>query len=148
MIMGVHYEVVFTSFLYDDTPQETLDALRWHLGLLADRPPGLGADEHPDRLLCPDSASNLPGGDVASLQRQHREAADDGPPTQAWGLFSRTRWPEDVMPRIATIMELLAGQVADGGYGGYYRDETSAEATAFDFAGTPERGTPERGSVG
>jgi hypothetical protein len=132
---GTRYEVVFACFLREDTPDETLDALRWHLGLLAERPPALLAEQQ-DRLLCPDPASGLPGGDVAALEHQRHDDGD-GEPGSAWGLFSRTAWPEHAMPALATIMELLAGQVADAGYGGYFRELGSAEATAFDFARPP-----------
>jgi hypothetical protein len=130
--MSVQYEVVLACFLRDETPAETLDALRWHLGLLADRPEGASAANHADRLLCPDPASSLPGGDVASLQRQLQSRADGGQ-AQAWGLYSRTVWPDDAMPGLATVLELVVGNVAEGGYGGYYRDVRSTEATAFDF---------------
>ena len=130
--MSVQYEVVLACFLRDETTSGTLDALRWHLGLLSDRPPGVTPADHPDRLLCPDPASGLPGGDVASLQLQ-AQTLDDGGPTQAWGLYSRTVWPEDALPGLATVLELVAGNVANAGYGGYYRDVRSTEATAFDF---------------
>jgi hypothetical protein len=130
--MSVQYEVVLACFLRDETPAETLDALRWHLGLMADRPPGASAADHPRRLLRPDPASGLPGGDVASLQLQRQTLADGGQ-AQAWGLYSRTAWPGDALPGLATVLELVAGNVAEAGYGGYYRDIRSTEATAFDF---------------
>jgi hypothetical protein len=132
LIMSVQYEVVFACFLRDDTPAETLDALRWHLGLLSDRPPGISAADQPDRLLCPDPASGLPGGDVASLQPQ-AQTLDHGRQAEAWGLYSRTVWAEDALPGLAAVLELVAGNVANGGYGGYYRDVRSTNATAFDF---------------
>lgn len=133
VIMSVRYEVVFACFLRADIPEDTLDVLRWHLGQLADRPAGLGADDHPDRLLCPNPASGLPGGDIASLQHQVRRSGA-GRDIPAWGLFSRTLWPEDAMTQMTTIIEVLAAHVADSGYGGYYREEDAAEATAFAFA--------------
>jgi hypothetical protein len=136
--MGVTYEVVLACFLRDETSAGTLDALRWHLGLLADRPPGVSADDQPERLLCPDPASGLPGGDVASLQRQRHAAGDDGQ-AQAWGLYSRTAWPEDALSRLPSMLELVAANVAEGGYGGYYRDVRSPEATAFDFGAPGDR---------
>jgi hypothetical protein len=130
--MSVQYEVVLACFLRDETPAETLDALRWHLGLLASRPPGVSAADHPDRLLCPDPASSLPGGDVASLQRQRHALADDGP-AEAWGMYSRTVWPDEALSGLATVLELVAGNIAEAGYGGYYRDLRSLDATAFEF---------------
>jgi hypothetical protein len=131
--MSLHYEVVFTCFLRDDTPIETLDVLRWHLGLLDDWPPGLDQGGQVDRLLCPDPASSLPGGDVAALQQQLLKSAP-GLGTLAWGLFARTLWPDDRMDDMAVVMELIAPHVAEAGYGGYFRPEDSAEATAFSFA--------------
>jgi hypothetical protein len=130
--MSVQYEVVFACFLRDETPAETLDALRWHLGLAPDRPPGISPADQPDRLLRPDPASGLPGGDVASLQLQ-AQTLNGGGRAQAWGLYSRTIWPEDALPGLAAVLELIAGNVANAGYGGYYRDVRSTEATAFDF---------------
>ncbi|MEU2614728.1 hypothetical protein ABZ570_24560 [Micromonospora sp. NPDC007271] len=67
--MSLHYEVVLTCFLADETPPEVLDALRWHLGLRDERPATLDPGEHPYPLLEPDPGSYLPGGDVASLRR-------------------------------------------------------------------------------
>jgi hypothetical protein len=130
--MSVKFEVVLACFLRDETPAETLDALRWHLGLLADRPPGVSAVDHPGRLLGPDPASLLPGGDVASLQRQQQPLANGGQ-AQAWGLYSRTVWSDDALPGLATVLELVAENVAQAGYGGYYRDMTSLDATALAF---------------
>ncbi|MFJ4152764.1 hypothetical protein ACIP10_35045 [Streptomyces galbus] len=43
--MSLHFEVVFTCFLRDNTPDTVLDALRWHLGMAPERPSGLNADE-------------------------------------------------------------------------------------------------------
>lgn len=132
LIMSVQYEVVLACFLRDETPLEILDALRWHLGLLSDRPPGASLTDQRDRLLCPDPASGLPGGDVASLQLQAQTLGDGGR-ARAWGLYSRTVWAEDALPGLASVLELVAGNVANAGYGGYYRDVRSTEATAFDF---------------
>jgi hypothetical protein len=126
------YEVVFACFLRDDTPDEILEALRWHLGQIADRPPELDAAEHPDRLLNPDPASPLPGGDIASLLDQPTAAmAETG--SRGWGLFSRTLWPEDAMTEMGSIIQLVAPYVAEPGYGGHYREEHATEAVAFAF---------------
>ncbi len=137
LIMSVRFEVVLACFLRDETPAETLDALRWHLGLLVDRPPGVSAADHPDRLLCPDPASSLPGGDVASLQRQRHWLAG-AQQTQAWGLYSRTVWPDDALPGLAKVLELVAGNIAEAGYGGFYRDVRSVDATALEFDTPPD----------
>ncbi len=137
--MSVQYELVLACFLRDETPAETLDALRWHLGLLDERPPGVSAAANPSRLLCPDPASALPGGDIAALRHQRQTLADGGQ-AQAWGLYSRTVWPDDALPAFAAVLELVAGHVAEGGYGGYYRDIRSTQATAFDFG--PPRDLP------
>jgi|SRR5215469_4486740 len=133
MIVSLCYEVVFACFLRADTPEEALDALRWHLGLLGSRPASLDDEAHSDRLLCPDPASSLPGRDVASLQPQPITVADTGEAPE-WGLYSRKLWSEDSMEQMATIMELLAPHIAAGGYGGYFREEHASEATAFTFA--------------
>ena len=137
--MSAHYEVVFSCFLRDDTPAEILDALRWHLGLVAGQP----ADSEPGQrpLLLPDPASSLPGGDVASLRFQSH-GIDTSGRAAAWGLFSRSLWPDDAMGQLSTIMELIAPHVAREGYGGYFRDVTTADATAFEFRPAESAATP------
>jgi hypothetical protein len=70
--MSDHYEVVFACFLRDDTPDDVLDALRWHLGLLADRPASLDPDEHDEQRLLPDPDTRLPGREFVELRRQER----------------------------------------------------------------------------
>ncbi|HXW45460.1 MAG TPA: hypothetical protein VEL03_11775 [Streptosporangiaceae bacterium] len=137
--MSVQYEVVFSCFLRDDTPAAILDCLRWHLGQQAERPPYL--DDSQRALLRPDPASRLPGGDVASLQLQagRSEAGDAGP---VWGLFSRSLWPDDALDQLSTIMELIAPHVARQGYGGYFRDVTTADATAFEFRAADSPAAP------
>jgi hypothetical protein len=148
VIMSMHYEVVFSCFLRDDTPERVLEALRWHLGLAAEWPAGPAADEPVERLLRPDQASNLPGGDIASLRRQ-AVAGAAGSDRYAWGLFSRNRWLDDAMGSMTAIMELLAPHAAESGYGGYFREESATEATAFEFAangsGGQQSGTPSPG---
>jgi len=137
--MTVRYEVVISCFLRDDTPAEILDALRWHLGLLSEQPDDLDPTQR--ALLRTDPASRLPGGDVASLRHQHGAAGslEDG---QGWGLFSRTLWPDDAMDQLSTIMELVAPYVASPGYGGYFRDVTAADATAFEFRAAESPASP------
>lgn len=88
--MSDHYEIVISCFLEDDTPEEVLDTLRWHLGLIEQRPAPLNEDTAPYRLLAPDPDSRrLPGGEIARLQRQTRgfTAASD---PYAWGMYART----------------------------------------------------------
>lgn len=137
------YEVVFACFLRRDTPDEILDALRWHLGQLPGQPPAPDGGEPASRLLSPDPDSVLPGGDVASLQLQHL-GSTSGQDDPVWGLFSRTLWPEDAMTELTAIMELVAPHVAEDGYGGFYREEHAMDATAFAFStGTP----PESGGT-
>ncbi|WP_042369598.1 hypothetical protein [Streptacidiphilus neutrinimicus] len=130
--MSLHFEVVFTCFLRDDTPNEVLDALRWHLGLLPDRPAGIDPDEHTYPVLVPDPDGRLPGGDVASLQRQSRGFAA-GRELHAWGLFSRNLWLDDEMGELVTILDLVAPHVDEPGYGGFFREEYDAEPTVFTF---------------
>jgi len=128
--MTVHYEVVLSCFLRDDTPAEVLDALRWHLGLLTEQPADLDPSQR--ALLRADLSSRLPGGDVAALQPQASGAGPAGD-EPGWGLFSRTLWPADAMDQMSTIMELITPYIASPGYGGYFRDVTAADATAFEF---------------
>jgi hypothetical protein len=139
VIMSMHYEVVFSCFLRDDTPEEVIDALRWHLGLAAEWPASLAADEPAERLLRSDQASNLPGGDIASLRRQAVPGAAESD-VYAWGLFSRNLWLDDAMGSMTAIMELLAPHAAESGYGGYFREESATEATAFEFAASGSDG--------
>ncbi|MFC5911647.1 hypothetical protein [Streptacidiphilus monticola] len=130
--MSLHFEVVFTCFLRDDTPGTVLDVLRWHLGLSTERPTGLDPDEHTYQVLAPDPDSRLPGGDVASLRRQSRGFAA-GMELFAWGLLSRNHWLDDEMGELVTILDLLAPHIEEPGYGGYFREEYDAEPTVFTF---------------
>lgn len=120
--MGMHYEMVFTCFLKDDTPESVLDVLRWHTGMLADEPASVGSDEYPSPLLTPNPAgsAHLAGGEFAHLIQQRRGARD------AWGLFVRVLWPDDILEELVSILELLAPHVDEPGYGGYFRAETDA----------------------
>ncbi|MEV7189509.1 hypothetical protein [Kitasatospora sp. NPDC093102] len=130
--MSFHYEVVFTCFLQDDTPDTVLDALRWHLGLASERPAELDEEEHAYPLLSPDPDSRLPGGDFASLRRQSRGFMA-GRQLHAWGLCSRNLWLDDMMGDLITILDLLAPHVEEPGFGGYFREESDVETTVFTF---------------
>ncbi|KIQ65719.1 hypothetical protein TR51_18255 [Kitasatospora griseola] len=129
--MSLHFEVVITCFLRDDTPDTVLNAVRWHLGLIADRPAGLDADEHMCPMLLPDPDSRLPGGDVASLRRQSRDRAAGA--EFGWGLLSRNYWLDDEMGELATILDLLAPHVEEPGYGGFFREEFDGKPTVLTF---------------
>ncbi len=130
--VSLHFEVVFTCFLRDDTPDAVLDALRWHLGFISERPSGLGEEEHAYPLLEPDPDGPLPGGDCASLRRQSRGFGADGE-IHAWGLFSRNYWLDDDLGELVVILRLLAPHVEEPGFGGYFREEYAAEPTVFTF---------------
>lgn len=70
--MSLHYEVVFTCFLREDTPARVLDSPRWHLGDHTDPPAAFERPDGPYPLLSPDPDSYLPGGEFASPHRQLR----------------------------------------------------------------------------
>ena len=129
--MSVRFEVVFSCFLRGDTPSEVLEAVRWHLGLAAERPAGLDPAEHPDRLLETDEESCLPGGDVASLRHREHGFEDFGR-LGVWGLHSRNYWLDDIMGELVTVLDLLA-PYAENGYGGYFRAETEVKPTVLVF---------------
>lgn len=130
--VSLHYEVVFTCFLRDDTPDSVLAALRWHLGLALERPAELDAEEHSYPLLSPDPDSRLPGGDFVSLRRQSRGFTHGGE-LHAWGLFSRNLWLDDMMGDLCTVLDLLAPHVEEPGYSGYFREEFDTEPIVFTF---------------
>ncbi|WP_405896287.1 hypothetical protein OG242_00955 [Streptomyces sp. NBC_00727] len=121
--MSLHYEVVFTCFLREDTPAPVLDALRWHLGMTEVPPRGHGEEEYAYPLLSPDPHSRLPGGDFASLRLQ-----DEG-----WGLYSRNYWLDDDMGELVTVLDLLAPHIASPGFGGYFREEYESRPALFTF---------------
>ncbi|MGW1186061.1 hypothetical protein ACWD7Y_14995 [Streptomyces drozdowiczii] len=121
--MSLHYEVVFTCFLRDDTPIAVLDALRWHLGLTEQPPQGYGEEEYAYPLLAPDPHSRLPGGDFASLRRQG----------EGWGLYSRNYWLDDDMGELVTVLDLLAPHIARPGFGGHFREEDELRPTHLTF---------------
>jgi hypothetical protein len=129
--MSLRYEVVFSCFLVDDTPAEVLDELRWHLGL-PDGPLTTRDGEDACPLLRPDPDSYLPGGEVAFLRRQMR-GTRRGHDIHAWGLFTRNGWHDDAIGEMAIILDLIAPNVVEDGYGGYFREEYDAEPRAFVF---------------
>ncbi|MFE4698928.1 hypothetical protein ACFRIC_17850 [Streptomyces sp. NPDC056738] len=127
--MSIRYEMVFTCFLRDDTPESVLDALRWYMGLRADRPEPVGNDEYPHPLLTPnsDSSTHLAGGELAHLVHQSRGSRD------VWGLFVRVLWPDAILEEAVAILELLAPHVDEPGYGGYFREEADAWPSVYMF---------------
>ncbi|MFF3395796.1 hypothetical protein ACFYW1_33345 [Streptomyces sp. NPDC002669] len=125
--MSLHYEVVFTCFLRDGTPEPVLEALRWHTGASEERPPHLDEDEHPYQLLAPDPDSRLPGGEFASLRYQSLGSQD------AWGLFTRNLWLDDDIGELTTVMDLLAPHVEGSGYAGYLREEYDTAVSVLTF---------------
>jgi hypothetical protein len=124
MAMSYHYEVVFGCFLREDTPETVLDTLRWHMGLLKDRPGFLERDEYYEQPLAPDPDSPLAGGDVAELRLQDR----------GWGLLSRSYWLDDDIGWVLDLVELIAPYAATRGYGGFFREVGEVVPTAFAFA--------------
>ena len=79
--MSVHYEMVFTCFLKDNTPESVLTP---SAGTWTSRA-AVGTDECPYPLLTPNADSNthLAGGELARLVHQSRGSRN------AWGLFVR-----------------------------------------------------------
>jgi hypothetical protein len=122
--MSAYYEIVFSLFIRDNTGDEELDALRWHLGLSEQRPEecAIGTG-YP--LLRPHDGSALPGGDVVAFQRQR---VYGGGRTHAWGLYTRLYWLDDTWANhwieVATWLVSLA---ASDGYAGYFREETDEQ---------------------
>ncbi|GLY53759.1 hypothetical protein [Lentzea sp. NBRC 102530] len=132
--MSLHFEVVYSLFLRDDTPRETLDELRYHLGLTEDRPQNLVVDhDHP--VLAPDPDSYLPGGEHVALRRQGRGRNSDGE-IHAWGLYARLYWVDDQWAEVWwQVAQWLAPYVADDGYIGFYREEQDERPTPFMVSG-------------
>ncbi|MFF7204144.1 hypothetical protein [Streptomyces sp. NPDC008141] len=132
--MSDHYEVVFSCFLRDDTPESVMAALRWHLGLDAEFPENLDADEgqlYP--LLDPDNHNScLPGGDVVSLRRTVREFTQSGERYE-WELFARKDWLDDSILYLRHLLDLLAPHAARPGYGGLFRNFYGTAVTVFTF---------------
>ncbi|GAA1090846.1 hypothetical protein [Kitasatospora arboriphila] len=137
--MSLRFEMVFSCFLRDDTPEPVLDILRWHMGLCTDRdrtPAGEAgeADEHPHPLLTPgsDDHTYLAGGEFARMLRQSRGSR------HARGLFVLVVWLDDLddmLEGLAPILELLAPHVDEPGYGGYFREEFDVMPSSFMFHG-------------
>lgn len=69
--MSDHYELVFSTFLHDDTPASVLAALRWHMGMddNVKNPEGLDPDDI--RTRCSSRAR-------ADSRRRHRVPAPFG----------------------------------------------------------------------
>ena len=133
--MSVHYEIVLSCFLRDDTPDHVLDLLRWHLELLDDHPDE-EADEDEDEvpLFAPDPDSPLPGGAFAELRRQRRGSDADGD-IHAWGVYARTYALDDDLGEFFSLFELVAPHVADDGYGGHVRDWLDSTLSLVTFGG-------------
>lgn len=127
--MSDHYEVVLSVFLAEETPVEVLDTIRWHMGLLKDRPEHMGPPEDPDfewRYLDPDpDHPRLPGGEVARLQRQSVGSTADGVELHPWGLFYRGFFLDDDLNVPYEILDLVAPHIVTWGgveFGGFIRD--------------------------
>ncbi|MGX1546736.1 hypothetical protein [Streptomyces adustus] len=133
--MSTHFEVVFSCYVRDDTPEWVMAALRWHLGMDADFPEGLDdQDGQLDPLMVPDSYTNrhIPGGDAVSLRREVQGFTNHGE-LYEWELFARNHWIDDYMLYLRDLLDLLAPHVARPGYGGRFRDICDSEVTVFDF---------------
>jgi hypothetical protein len=133
--MSDHYEIVISCFLDDNTPEDVLDTLRWHLGLIEQRPAQLDEDAAPYPFLNPDHDSpRLPGGEIARLQRQTRgfTAAGD---LHAWGIYARTYYLDDDLGEVFTVLDLLAPHVSNQGYGGHIRDVNCDDLSVITFDG-------------
>lgn len=133
--MSNRYEVVFSCYLRDDTPERVMAALRWHLGMDTEIPDGL--DDHDGQLyplLLPDNYANrrFPGGDVVSLHREVQEFTCDGE-LHEWELFARSHWVDDSMLYLRSLLDLIAPHIAQSGYGGHFRDIGDTEVTVFAF---------------
>jgi hypothetical protein len=114
------YEVVVSCFLDAATPEAVLDEVRWHLGLLDERPEHLDEDEVPYPALEPsdDPDGHLPGGEFGSLQFQAR-----GDDVHEWGLYVRLHVPEGALDEVFDVVDAIAPHVAHDGYGGHVRAE-------------------------
>jgi hypothetical protein len=141
--MSFHYEVVFATFLRDDTPPEVLDELRYHLGFTEDRPQHLAID-YDFPVLQPDEDSYLPGGDHVALRRQYRGRDDKGE-HHAWGLHVRLYWLDDQWAEIWwQVVMWLAPHVEDDGYAGHFREQYDEGLTSLIIlAGEPHLREPE-----
>jgi hypothetical protein len=124
-----HLEIVFSSFLRDDTPTSVLDELRWHLGLSPVRPVACTID-YADPQLLPNPNTFLPGGEAATLQRQLR-SWQRGVAYYAWGLHARLGWLDDQWANLwLQVAVWLAPHADQDGYAGFFREE-SADAPSL-----------------
>jgi len=130
--VSLHYEVVFSLFLRDDTPVEVLDELRWHLGV-TDEPPAVRALPDVDwpALRPQEETGWLPGADVAELRRQYRTTRL-GVDNYAWALHARCCWYDDERDHVWWDMAAwLAPYAAEEGYAGFYREESEDVPTVL-----------------
>jgi hypothetical protein len=128
--MSAHYEIVFSLFLRDDTPDEVLAELRWQLGLAAGRPE-LWALGYQTPVLAPGEPSRLPGGESAALSRQYLSTLA-GVDRYAWGLHVRVLWLDDVWGEVWwQVATWLSRYAAGDGYAGFYRESDAHEPTLF-----------------
>jgi hypothetical protein len=88
--VSLHYEIVISCFLDESTPEDVLDVLRWHLGLVKHWPGRLHEESSAYPLWAPNESSYLPGGEVARLQRQTRGFTSAGE-IYGWGLYAEPK---------------------------------------------------------
>jgi hypothetical protein len=116
-----HFEVIYSLFLKDDTPEEILAELRWHLGLSPEKPSNLILDYVTPQLAV-QTETYLPGDEIAVLKHQqitsHR---------RAWGLYHRAFWKDDTLADLGRFAELLAAWADDDGYIGLWREADHEE---------------------
>lgn len=128
--VSLHFEVVFSLFLREDTPDDVMHELRYHLGLSTQRPANLEIDYgHP--VLEPNPDSYLPGGEQAVLRKQYRYHRA-GVEHHAWGLHVRLHWVDDAWGELWWfVASWLAPFVEDNGYAGFYREDRDERPTAL-----------------
>lgn len=117
--MSLHFEWTLSLRLRPDTPEPFLDELRFHLGMIDQRPaePSLDFDSP---CLLPDQDAALPGGAVRSLVPQQPYLDRPG----ALGLYVRTFVLDDVMYELIQIVPAwLAPWSLTQGWIGHAREE-------------------------
>ena len=115
--MSSHYEVIYSLFLKDDTPDHILAELRWHLGLSPEKPSNLIIDYETPQLAV-QTESYLPGDEIAVLKHQNRTSH-----SRAWGLHCRAFWKDDGWAELWwQFAELLAAWADNDGYIGSWRE--------------------------